>query len=346
MSRGNIPASNAKTPLLEVRGLSTQFHTISGVIHAVNNVSFILDEGETMALVGESGCGKSVTMLSLIGLVAEPAGRVVGGEALFYNGISVRDLLKLSKAELRRVRGSDIGMIFQDPLTSLNPIMTIGEQISEAIVAHKGVSMSQARAQTLELLDYVGIPDPHRRIQAYPHQFSGGMRQRVMIAIAISCMPKILIADEPTTALDVTVQAQIVDLVAQLRKELHMAVIWITHDLGVVAGLADRVMVMYGGQTAERAYVDPLYNNPQHPYTIGLLGALPSLTGDESQRLVSIVGTPPDLLEPPAHCLFAFRCPYAFERCWQQVPPLITVGVRHKVSCFYDVGKGAPRDGI
>ncbi len=336
--------SPAPTPLLEVRGLCTEFHTLEGIVHAVNNVSFLLDEGETLALVGESGCGKSVTMLSLLGLVAAPAGRITAGEALFFNGATLRDLLKLSKTELRHVRGSEIGIIFQDPLTSLNPILTVGEQIGEALIEHKGLSRSQARKQTLELLDYVGIPDPQRRIQGYPHQFSGGMRQRVMIAIAISCMPKILIADEPTTALDVTVQAQIVDLVTRLRKELSMAVIWITHDLGVVAGMADRVMVMYGGQTAERAYVDPLYNNPQHPYTIGLLGALPSLTGEENQRLVSIHGNPPDLLEAPKHCLFAFRCPYAFERCWQDVPSLLTVGHRHKVACFYDVDKGKPRD--
>jgi oligopeptide/dipeptide ABC transporter ATP-binding protein len=315
------------------------------VVHAVNNVSFTLEEAETMALVGESGCGKSVTMLSLLGLVAAPAGRVVAGEALFFNGVSSRDLLKLSKAEMRQVRGREIGIIFQDPLTSLNPVMTVGEQIGESIITHLGVSKSQARKQTLDLLDYVGIPDPHRRIQAYPHQFSGGMRQRVMIAIAISCMPMMLIADEPTTALDVTVQAQIVELVSRLRKDLHMAVIWITHDLGVVAGMADRVMVMYAGQTAERATVDALYTNPQHPYTIGLLGALPSLTGEDDKRLVSILGTPPDLLEPPAHCLFAYRCPHAFERCWQEVPQVIDVGTRHEVACFYDVGKGGPRDG-
>jgi oligopeptide transport system ATP-binding protein len=334
----------SQTPLLEVCGLCTEFHTLEGVVHAVNNVSFLLDEGETLALVGESGCGKSVTMLSLLGLVAAPAGRVVGGEALFFNGVSVRDLLKLSKTELRQVRGSEIGIIFQDPLTSLNPILTVGEQIGEALIQHKGISKSQAHKQTLELLEYVGIPDPPRRIQNYPHQFSGGMRQRVMIAIAISCMPKILIADEPTTALDVTVQAQIVDLVTRLRKELNMAVIWITHDLGVVAGMADRVMVMYGGQTAERAYVDLLYNTPQHPYTIGLLGALPSLTVEENKRLVSIHGNPPDLLEPPRHCLFAFRCPHVFERCWQEVPALITVAHRHKVACFYNIEEGKPRD--
>jgi oligopeptide/dipeptide ABC transporter ATP-binding protein len=314
------------------------------VIHAVNNVSFILDEGETMALVGESGCGKSVTMLSLIGLVAEPAGRVVAGEALFFNGVSIRDLLKLSKAELRHVRGREIGMIFQDPLTSLNPVMTIGEQIGEAIVAHMGVTMSQARKQTLDLLEYVGIPDPHRRIQSYPHQFSGGMRQRVMIAIAISCMPMILIADEPTTALDVTVQAQIVDLVSRLRKDLHMAVIWITHDLGVVARLAQRVIVMYAGYIIEEALVKELYAHPTHPYTIGLLGSLPSLTTDERKRLTAIPGLPPVLLEKPVGCPFAVRCHYAFERCQHENPPLLSIGGTHRAACWWDVQEGRPRN--
>jgi oligopeptide/dipeptide ABC transporter ATP-binding protein len=337
-------ASSTKTPLLEVRNLYTEFHTLEGIVHAVNNVSFIIDEGETMALVGESGCGKSVTMLSLIGLVAAPAGRIVGGEALFYNGKTTRDLLKLPKPELRRLRGSEIGIVFQDPLTSLNPVLTIGEQIGEGLIEHKGLSKKQAEAQSLDLLEYVGIPDPKKRIKNYPHQFSGGMRQRVMVAIAISCMPKILIADEPTTALDVTVQAQIVELVTRLRGELNMAVIWITHDLGVVAGMADRVMVMYAGQVAERSYVPPLYDHPQHPYTIGLLGALPSLVDEENRRLVSIKGAPPDLLEEPTHCLFAFRCPFAFERCWAEIPPLITVAHRHKVACFYDVENGKPRD--
>jgi oligopeptide transport system ATP-binding protein len=332
------------TPLLEVKDLTTRFYTLDGVIHAVNQVSFIIDEGETLAIVGESGCGKSVTMLSLLGLVAEPAGRVTGGQANFFDGASMRDLLALSKSEIRRVRGSEIGMVFQDPLTSLNPVLTIGEQISESLIEHTNLSSGEARERTIQLLEYVGIPDARRRYQSYPHQFSGGMRQRVMIAIAIACMPKILIADEPTTALDVTVQAQIVKLVSNLRNELHMAVIWITHDLGVVAGIADRVMVMYGGIVAERAYVDELYSRPLHPYTIGLLGALPRLDESASRRLVSIEGSPPDLYKPPAHCPFAFRCPFAFDRCWEEMPPLITVGYRHKLACFYDVEQGKPRD--
>ena len=283
-------------------------------------------------------------MMSLLRLIAEPAGKITAGQALFFDGVSMRDLLALSKSEIRRVRGREIGFVFQDPLTSLNPVMTIGQQITETLTEHMGLSQSQAFKQALELLEYVGIPDPPKRIHNYPHQFSGGMRQRAMIAIAISCMPKILIADEPTTALDVTVQAQIVDLVARLRKDLHTAVIWITHDLGVVAGMADRVMVMYGGQVAERAYVDELYSRPQHPYTIGLLGALPRMDAIENRRLVSIKGSPPDLLDLPRHCPFSFRCPYAFQRCWDEIPPLLTVGFRHKLSCFYDVAGGKPRD--
>jgi oligopeptide transport system ATP-binding protein len=333
-----------KIPILEVKELYTEFHTLDGVVHAVNGVSFILDEGETLALVGESGCGKSVTMLSMLRLIPEPPGRIKSGQALFYDGIQVKDLLTLSKAEIRKVRGKEIGFIFQDPLTSLNPVITVGEQIGESLIEHTGVNRAKAHSQSLELLDYVGIPDPKKRINNYPHQFSGGMRQRVMIAIAISCMPRLLIADEPTTALDVTVQAQIVDLVSRLRKELHMSVIWISHDLGVVAGMADRVMVMYGGQVAERAYVDKLYKEPQHPYTIGLLGALPSINQAQPKRLVSIQGSPPDLLDYPVHCPFAFRCGYAFQRCWEENPPLSSVGFRHKLSCFYDVNQGRPRD--
>jgi oligopeptide transport system ATP-binding protein len=331
-------------PILEVKNLTTKFNTLDGTVHAVNNVSFILDERETLAIVGESGCGKTVTMLSLLRMIPEPPARITGGQALLFDGISTRDLLKLSKAEIRQVRGKEIGFIFQDPLTSLNPVLTIGQQISESLVEHLGLTNAQARNRTYELLDLVGIPDPKRRYSNFPHQFSGGMRQRVMIAIAIACLPKVLIADEPTTALDVTVQAQIVELVARLKEDLNMAVIWITHDLGVVAGLADRVMVMYGGQVAERAYVDELYINPQHPYTVGLLGALPRADESQSRRLVSIEGSPPDLYAEPSHCQFSFRCPFAFERCWQNIPSLITVGYRHKLACFYDLKKGRIRD--
>lgn len=331
--------------ILDVRDLTTRFNTLDGIVHAVNGISFTLDEGETLAVVGESGCGKSVTMLSILQMIPQPPGKVTNGQALFFDGLSTKDLLVLSKSDIRHVRGREIGIIFQDPLTSLNPVLTIGRQISESVVEHMGLTENQAHKRTIELLEMVGIPDAQKRYDNYPHQFSGGMRQRVMIAIAIACLPKILIADEPTTALDVTVQAQIVALVSKLRDDLGMAVIWITHDLGVVAGIADRVMVMYGGQVVERAPVDDLYEHPQHPYTIGLLGALPKLYESESRRLVSIEGTPPDLYIEPKHCQFAYRCPFAFERCWEEIPLLLLVGKRHKVACFYDIDNGRPRHG-
>jgi oligopeptide transport system ATP-binding protein len=326
--------------VLEVKNLVTKFYTLDGVVNAVNGVSFDLEDGETLAIVGESGSGKSVTMMSLLGLIPMPPGKVESGEAIYYN---TQDLLKLSPAELREIRGGQIGFVFQDPISTLNPILTIGEQISETLVKHKGLNKSQARERVLELLTQVGIPDPELRYKAYPFQFSGGMRQRVVIAIAIACNPKIIIADEPTTALDVTVQAQIVELFKRLKDALGVAVIWITHDLGVVAGIADRVMVMYGGRLAEIALVKDLYENPQHPYTVGLLGALPRLDSRESKRLVSIQGAPPDLLIPLTHCPFAWRCEYVFDRCWQEIPPPVTVGKQHQTACFYDMDKGAPR---
>jgi oligopeptide/dipeptide ABC transporter ATP-binding protein len=330
--------------ILEVNDLVTKFYTLDGVVHAVNGVSFDLDEGETLAIVGESGSGKSVTMMSLLGLIPCPPGKIEAGEALFTVDNSTRDLLQLSVEELRKVRGGQIGFVFQDPISTLNPIMTIGEQIAETLTRHLMLSREQARERTIKLLGNVGIPDPELRYKAYPFQFSGGMRQRVVIAIAIACTPKIIIADEPTTALDVTVQAQIVDLFGRLREELGVAIIWITHDLGVVAGIADRVLVMYGGRPVEIASVDELYENPQHPYTLGLLGALPRLDTRESRRLVSIRGAPPDLLIPLQHCPFAWRCDYAFDRCWEEIPPLLTVAVRHQSACFYDLEKGGPRD--
>jgi len=333
-------------PILDVRNLQVRFYTLDGIVHAVNGVSFTLDEGETLAIVGESGCGKSVTMMSILQMIPRPPGRITGGQAIFFDGLSNRDLIKVPESEMRQVRGGEIGFIFQDPLTSLNPVLTIGRQISESLVEHLHMSEGEARERTIELLEYVGIPGAAQRYGNYPHQFSGGMRQRVMIAIAIACSPKVLIADEPTTALDVTVQAQIVDLVSQLRSEMGMAVIWITHDLGVVAGLADRVMVMYGGQVAERARVDDLYEQPKHPYTIGLLGALPRLDEGEERRLASIEGSPPDLLVAPKHCQFAWRCPYVFERCWAETPPLVPVAHRHRVACFYNVDEGRPRHEI
>ena len=332
------------TTILKVRDLVTKFYTLDGVVNAVNGVSFDLDAGETLAIVGESGSGKSVTMMSLLGLIPTPPGKIEDGTAHFATEEGSRDLLQLSIDELREVRGGQIGFVFQDPISTLNPILTIGEQITETLTRHLKLSKAEARERTIKLLASVGIPDPELRYKAYPFQFSGGMRQRVVIAIAIACTPKIIIADEPTTALDVTVQAQIVDLFKRLREELDVAIIWITHDLGVVAGIADRVLVMYGGRPAEIASVDELYENPQHPYTLGLLGALPRLDSRESRRLVSIKGTPPDLLIPLKHCPFAWRCEYAFDHCWEEIPPLFSVGVRHQSACFYDLEKGEPRD--
>jgi oligopeptide transport system ATP-binding protein len=330
--------------ILEVKDLVTKFYTLDGVVNAVNGVSFDLQEGETLAIVGESGSGKSVTMMSLLGLIPMPPGKIESGEALFTMPEGTRDLLQMSVDELRDIRGGQIGFVFQDPISTLNPILTIGEQISETLTRHMGMSKEEARERTIRLLGHVGIPDPELRYKAYPFQFSGGMRQRVVIAIAISCTPKIIIADEPTTALDVTVQAQIADLFRKLRDELGVAIIWITHDLGVVAGLAERVLVMYGGRPVEIAMVDDLYEYPMHPYTLGLLGALPRLDTRESKRLVSIQGSPPDLLIPLVHCPFAWRCEYAFERCWEEIPPLTTVAVRHQSACFYDLERGGPRD--
>ncbi len=328
---------------LEVRDLVTRFYTLDGVVHAVNGVSFDLDEGETLAIVGESGSGKSVTMMSLLGLIPTPPGKIEQGEAIFHGCQGSVDLLQLSPAELRQVRGGQIGFVFQDPISSLNPILTIGEQISESLTKHLSMSRDEARKRAIEILTQVGIPDPELRYGAYPFQFSGGMRQRVMIAIAIACGPGIVIADEPTTALDVTVQAQIIELFKRLRDAIGLAIIWITHDLGVVAGIAERVLVMYGGRPAEVAPVDDLYENPQHPYTVGLLGALPHLDARESKRLVSIRGTPPDLLLPLAHCPFVWRCDYALDCCWAEIPPLEAVDAHHQVACFYDLARGRPR---
>ena len=331
------------TKILQVKNLVTKFYTLDGVVNAVNGVSFDLEEGETLAIVGESGSGKSVTMMSLLGLIPKPPGKVEDGTAIFESEDGPCNLLEISVEELRNIRGGHIGFVFQDPISTLNPILTIGDQIAETITRHKGITQEEARKQTIQLLEQVGIPDPELRYDAYPFQFSGGMRQRVMIAIAVSCTPKIIIADEPTTALDVTVQAQIVELFKELREALDVAAIWITHDLGVVAGIADRVLVMYGGRPVEIAAVDDLYENPQHPYTIGLLGALPRLDSEDTKRLVSIKGTPPDLLLPLIHCPFAWRCEYAFDRCWEEIPPLYAVDERHQTSCFYDLEKGGPR---
>jgi oligopeptide/dipeptide ABC transporter ATP-binding protein len=324
--------------VLEVSDLKTVFHTHDGVIHAVNGISFNLDEGELLAVVGESGSGKSVAMMSLLQLLPMPPARIASGRVMFQN----QDLVKLGTSDIRHVRGARIGFVFQDPMTSLNPVFPVGFQIMEPLREHMGLSRKQARQRAIELLEIVGIPAAAKRIDDYPHQFSGGMRQRVVIAIALACDPKVLIADEPTTALDVTVQAQILELVRELRHKLGMAIIWITHDLGVAAGIADRVIVMYGGLVVEHARVDRLFADPQHPYTRALLDSLPGRhTADE--RLRSISGQPPLLLAQPSSCPFAPRCRHAFERCLEENPPLIGEADGHDVACWWDPETGGPR---
>lgn len=319
--------------LLEVKNLKTQFFTQDGVVHAVNGITYSVGAGETVAIVGESGSGKSVGVMSLIRLIPQPPGKIVDGQVLFDG----QDLLKLSEDELRHVRGNKIAMIFQDPMTSLNPVLTVGRQITEALELHLNMNREQSRKRAIELLQMVGIPAAESRIDDYPHQFSGGMRQRVMIAMGLSCNPQLLIADEPTTALDVTIQAQIVDLVGRLKNELGMAIIWITHDLGVVAGMAERVLVMYAGFIVEEAPVDQIYARPRHPYTLGLLRSIPRLDLGRQKRLVPIEGLPPDLLEAPTHCPFAPRCQFVFDKCWQENPPLESVGSNHRAACWADI---------
>jgi oligopeptide transport system ATP-binding protein len=325
--------------LLEVKNLKTRFKITGAYVHAVNGISYSLNEGGSLGVVGESGCGKSVGVMSVMRLIPQPPGEIYEGEVL-YGG---RDLLKLSPEEMRHIRGKEIAMIFQDPMTSLNPVMRIGRQITEALELHMGMDKKQARARAAELLTMVGIPRAADRLDDYPHQFSGGMRQRVMIAIALSCMPQVLIADEPTTALDVTIQAQIVDLVKKLRDELGMAVIWITHDLGVVARLVQNVVVMYAGYIIERSPVEDLYAHPSHPYTLGLLGSLPRLDSNDRERLVSIQGAPPDLVDMPTGCPFTARCRYAIDRCLEENPPLMPISLTHEAACWVDVTTGRPR---
>jgi oligopeptide transport system ATP-binding protein len=321
--------------LLEVEELVTKFYTVDGVIHAVNGLHFKLKEGETLAIVGESGSGKSVAMMSLLSLLPTPPAKIEHGAAYFTrkNGRRV-NLIQQKYHELNDIRGGEVGFIFQDPVTSLNPILPIGKQISESLIRHLGLSTREAYEKSIELLDRVGIGDPKLRYRYYPFQLSGGMRQRVMIAIAVACNPSLVIADEPTTALDVTIQAQIVDLFKKLREDLKMATIWISHDLGLVATLADRVLVMYAGQVVETAKVDDLYERPMHPYTIGLLGAVPGMGMERSKRLVSIEGAPPDLMIPIHHCPFTWRCSRVEKRCWETRPPLIELGGEHEVACF------------
>jgi oligopeptide transport system ATP-binding protein len=323
-------------PVLEVKGLKTVFRTRGGEIHAVNDVSFHLRPGELLGVVGESGSGKSVTMMSLLRLLPAPPADIRAGQALL-NG---RDLLAMSAEELRSVRGARVGFVFQDPMTSLNPVFTLGSQIMEPLIEHKRMSKAQAEARAVELLELVGIPDARNRLKSYPHQFSGGMRQRVMIAIALACDPDVLIADEPTTALDVTIQAQILELVKELRQKLGMAIIWITHDLGVIAGIADRVMVMYGGQVVEQAPVRELFANPQHPYTRALLQTIPRITGAREARLKVIEGQPPILTGPLTACPFRARCEFRHEACEKTNParrPIdgLALGKGHDVACHW-----------
>jgi oligopeptide transport system ATP-binding protein len=326
-------------PLLDVKDLKVRFKVKGGYVHAVNGVSLKLNEGEALGVVGESGCGKSVSMMSVMRLIDIPPGEITHGEVL-YGG---RDLLKLPDSEMRKIRGKEIGMVFQDPMTSLNPVHKIGHQIMEVLQLHMTMNKQQARARTAELLGMVGIPRAAERLDDYPHQFSGGMRQRVMIAMALACVPQVLIADEPTTALDVTIQAQIVELVKRLQAELGMAVIWITHDLGVVARMAHRVVVMYGGLIVEEAPSKELFNNPSHPYTLGLIGSLPRLDTGSRERLVSIEGRPPVLMGEPKGCPFAPRCKFKIERCRKENPTLIPVEVNHWSACWVDVKTGRAR---
>jgi len=319
--------------LLEVRSLSTQFATKHGVVRAVDEVSWDVGEGETVALVGESGCGKSVSALSIMRLVAAPAGRIVGGQVLFKG----RDLLTLSEDEMRRVRGREIAMIFQEPMTSLNPVMRIGDQITEVVRLHRDMTKKEAWTQAVEMLRLVRIPEPERRAHEYPHQLSGGMRQRVMIAMALANKPDLLIADEPTTALDVTIQAQILELMLDLQKELGMGLILITHDLGVVAQTAQRVIVMYAGKKVEEADVETLFARPRHPYTRGLMASIPAVPTQQTKgndRLAEIPGTVPSLTRLPQGCAFAPRCALAIDRCHQEYPPLQDFGGPHLAACW------------
>jgi len=319
------------TSVLEVRGLKTYFYTSQGVVKAVDGVSYSVSEGETVALVGESGCGKTVSALSVMRLVAAPAGRIVDGQILFKG----QDLLKLDAESMRRHRGREIAMVFQEPMTSLNPVLSIGRQLTEGLEIHLGMTARQALRRSVELLAMVGIPDSERRLAQYPHQFSGGMRQRMMIAMALSCGPSLIMADEPTTALDVTIQAQILELIKDLSRRLGVALVIITHNLGVVARYADRVNVMYAGKMIEQGTAREVYAGPRHPYTLGLLRSVPRLDEPRKSKLVPIDGQPPDLTQLPAGCAFAPRCVYKIDRCTREVPPLEPVGTTgHLSACW------------
>jgi len=321
--------------LLDVKNLQTCFFTDDGLVKAVDGVSFDLREGETLGLVGESGCGKSVSALSILGLIPNPPGKIVGGEIIFEG----RDLIKLSEDEIRAVRGNRIAMIFQEPMTSLNPVLTIGRQVSEPIIVHRNTSKEEALKESIKLLKNVKIPAAETRVKAYPHHFSGGMRQRAMIAMGLGCNPKLIIADEPTTALDVTIQAQLLELMKNLTRDHGTALIIITHNLGVVARYADRVNVMYAGRIVEKGAARSIYGDPRHPYTIGLMASVPRLDQDTKKKLVPIEGQPPDLLYVPSGCAFHPRCTYASDKCRKVIPELRAVDTNHEIACWENVKK-------
>jgi len=316
--------------LLDIKNLQTHFFTEDGVVKAVDGVTYDLQEGDTLALVGESGCGKSVSALSILRLIPNPPGRIVGGTVEFEG----EDLLTMPEDQMRKVRGNRIAMVFQEPMTSLNPVLTIGRQLTESLELHRALSKEESKEEAGRLLELVGIPDGGSRLNDYPHQFSGGMRQRVMIAIALSCQPRLLIADEPTTALDVTIQAQILELMQRLSKELGAAILIITHNLGVVARYADRVNVMYAGRIIERGSAEDIYKNPKHPYTEGLLNSVPRLDQARTEKLDPIQGMPPDLVNLPPGCPFRPRCKYVIDKCSEELPPLVNVGENHTAACW------------
>lgn len=317
--------------ILEVKDLEVAFSTYAGEVQAVRGVNFNLHKGEALAIVGESGCGKSVTAQTIMRLIPMPPGKIRRGQILFDG---THDLAKLTDKQMEHIRGSEMGMIFQDPMTSLNPTMTVGKQIAESLIKHQSMAKKDALDHAVEMLRLVGIPSPDSRVKQYPHELSGGMRQRVMIALALACRPKLLIADEPTTALDVTIQAQIIDLMRDLQKKLDMSIIIITHDLGVVANIAQRIVVMYAGKVVETGAVDDVFYHSRHPYTWGLLSSMPRLDQASDEPLVPIEGTPPDLFAPPAGCAFAARCAYAMEICKQRDPELVEVGKGHTAACW------------
>lgn len=318
--------------ILDVENLQVSFHTYAGEVKAVRGVDFHLDKGETLAIVGESGCGKTVTSKAIMRLLPEPMPAEIKKDSkIIFDG---KNILDMNEKELRKLRGSDISMIFQDPMTSLNPTMTVGKQIAESLIIHRGMNKAEAMKEAIKMLDLVNIPNADKRAHQYPHEFSGGMRQRAMIAIALACNPKILIADEPTTALDVTIQAQIMDLIGDLQKKLGTAVMLITHDLGVVADTADRIQVMYSGQVIERGTVEEIFANPQHPYTWALLQSVPRLDTKNKDTLYALNGTPPDLVKPPIGCPFAARCEYCMQICLEEMPEVTNIENDHQVLCW------------